>query len=78
MRKNTNVRIFKIGCVMKKLLYLEEHVSCREYSPNILVGFKHRILNEENDLREQDRDYHHLIFFWKEKLSFVVMNREIR
>ena len=48
---------------MKKLLYLEEHVSCKEYSPNILVGFKHRILNEENDLREQDRDYHHLIFF---------------
>jgi AraC-like DNA-binding protein len=61
--KNTNVGFFKIGGVMKKMLYLEEHISCSEYSPNILVGFKHRILNEESFLKEQDKDYHHLIFF---------------
>lgn len=48
---------------MKKLLYLEEHVSCREYSPNILVGFKHRILEKGYNLNEQDKYYHHLIFF---------------
>lgn len=47
---------------MKKLLYLEEHVSCKVYSLNISVGFKHRILNEESDLKEQDRDSLHLFF----------------
>lgn len=50
---------------MEKLLYLEEHVSCKEYSPNILVGFKFRRLMEKNDLNEQNKDYHHLIFFLK-------------
>ena len=32
----------KMGDVMKKLLYLEEHISCKDYSPDILVGFKDR------------------------------------
>lgn len=50
---------------MEKLLYLEEHVSCKEYSPNILVGFKYRRLMENSDLNEQNKDYHHLIFFLK-------------
>ena len=27
----------KMGDVMKKLLYLEEHISCKDYSPDILV-----------------------------------------
>ena len=38
----------KMGDVMKKLLYLEEHISCKDYSPDILVGFKHRIVREES------------------------------
>lgn len=74
--KNTNVRIFKIGGVMKKLLYLEEHVSCKEYSPNILVGFKHRILDEKSDLKEQDKDYHHLIFFLQGE-AIICCNEQI-
>ena len=53
----------KMGDVMKKLLYLEEHISCKDYSPDILVGFKHRIVREESELKEQDKDCHHLIFF---------------
>ena len=39
----------KMGDVMKKLLYLEEHISCKDYSPDILVGFKHRIVREESE-----------------------------
>ena len=45
----------KMGDVMKKLLYLEEHISCKDYSPDILVGFKHRIVREESELKEQDK-----------------------
>ena len=46
----------KMGDVMKKLLYLEEHISCKDYSPDILVGFKHRIVREESELKEQDKE----------------------
>ena len=53
----------KMGDVMKKLLYLEEHISCKDYAPDMLVGFKHRIVREESELKEQDKDCHHLIFF---------------
>lgn len=62
-KEYTDIKI-EIG-EMEKLLYLEEHVSCKKYLPNILVGFKYRQLIENSILKEHNKDYHHLIFFLK-------------
>ena len=48
--------------IRSELLYIEEHLSCRNYMTTIETGFKYLELDEITEFEEEDTNKNYLLF----------------